>query len=179
MLLKGRVLLMNKKLALYAVPLLALSLTACSTDKDEKKEETKVEEPASNTTNDSSSSDSSSTDSSKDDSSTNEKVTEQPYKKMDLDVEYDKGDYTFEYEKKSDGDIAEIEDERDNTKKTGDEALGEMQPIVEKFTFDQNSSDEEVKKQIMDNIKIDDNYKSIKLEVKFDDGKEKEYKFVK
>ncbi|MCA9724892.1 MAG: YusW family protein, partial [Kurthia sp.] len=105
--------------------------------------------------------------------------TEQPYKKMDLDVEYDKGDYTFEYEKKSDGDIAEIEDERDNTKKTGDEALGEMQPIVEKFTFDQNSSDEEVKKQIMDNIKIDDNYKSIKLEVKFDDGKEKEYKFFK
>ncbi|WP_336663355.1 YusW family protein [Kurthia gibsonii] len=165
---------MNKKLALYAVPLLALSLAACSTDKDEKKEETKVEEPASDTTNDSSS-----TDSSKDDSSTNEKVTEQPYKKMDLDVEYDKGDYTFEYEKKSDGDIAEIEDERDNTKKTGDEALGEMQPIVEKFTFDQNSSDEEVKKQIMDNIKIDDNYKSIKLEVKFDDGKEKEYKFVK
>lgn len=171
---KGRV-KMNKKIALYAaVPLLALSLAACNSEDESKKEDTKTEQ------NDTTNNESSSTDSTTTEESTSTTdVTEQPYRELDLEVKYPTGDYTLEYEKQSNGEVAEVEDERQNTKKTGDEALGELQPLMEKFTFDENTSDEEVKKQIMDHVKIDDDYTSIELNVTFNNGTEKEYKFNK
>lgn len=119
---------------------------------------------------------------SKDETTSNEvgtSTSELPYEEFSVDIEYPKGDYSLEYEKEFSGEKAELEDERKNTKITGEEALTNFKILVEKFTFDANTSDEDVKKQLFSIIKIDDDYKNIELDVKFANGTEKEYHFTK
>lgn len=164
------------------------STTIGSTDSSEQKDETTESEVGSSdsaeskddkTDNQVGTDDS--TDSKNDKASTEvgASTTELAYEEFSVDIEYPTGDYSLEYEKEFSGEKAELEDERKNTKITGEEALTNFKPLVEKFTFDKNTADEDVKKQLFSIIKIDDDYKNIELDVKFADGTEKEYHFTK
>ena len=50
-------------------------------------------------------------------------------------------------------------------------------PKLNKLTFDKNTSDADVKSEILTAFNINENYEKIELEVKFADGTEKKYIF--
>ncbi|MBQ0138440.1 MAG: YusW family protein [Kurthia sp.] len=105
--------------------------------------------------------------------------TDIKFNDLSIEIKYPTGDYSLDYEKEFSGEKAELEDERKNSKITGEEALNNFKPLVKKFNFDANTSDEDVKKQLFSIIKIDDDYTRIEMDVEFSDGVEKEYNFTK
>ncbi|TYR80786.1 hypothetical protein FZC66_10510 [Priestia megaterium] len=102
------------------------------------------------------------------------------FSEFDLDVEY-KGinnDYDVDYEIERNEMEAKIEDEVNDRTLRGDEALAELSPKFEKLTFDQNTSEEEVKKEVLDIFGLKDDFESFELDIRFADGMEKEYNFT-
>lgn len=169
-----------KKLLLVAVPVLALSLAACGNSDDDKKEkEQSTEQKAQNeSTNESTDSSVEETDDQTVLDDPNLKQ-ETPFRDFSLEVNYPKGEYSIEYELEMNGEEAEIEDEREQKKVVGADALNEVKPLLKKLTFDQKTSDEDVKKQILSILPIDEDYTNIELEVDFHDHVEKKYIFTK
>ncbi|MGM9924529.1 MAG: YusW family protein [Bacillus sp. (in: firmicutes)] len=99
-----------------------------------------------------------------------------PFTSFDLDVDYGNfQSFEVEYENDTDGMQAKIEDELNNRKLRGDEALAEMQNRFQTYKFNKNTADDEVIKEVLESFDLKDDYKQIDLEIKFADGTEKEY----
>lgn len=95
-----------------------------------------------------------------------------------LDVDYDNDiSYDVEYENESDGISAEIEDEVNNVHLEGNEAFKKLSKQLEMLTFTAQSADDEVLKQVKDAFQLDESYRKIEVEVRYNDGTKKEYKF--
>ncbi|MCM3706320.1 MULTISPECIES: YusW family protein [Cytobacillus] len=149
---------MKLKLIISAT-LSALLLTACN---DEKVENPPENAPAKNQNNETS-----------DEASFN-------FTKFDLEVEYqDKQTIDVDYENEKNGMEAAYQDDLADQKLTSDEAMEKLTPIFEGLSFDQNTEDQEVIKQVKDAFSVDDNYQKFELEVKFPGGIEKEYSETK
>lgn len=185
---------MKKRRLFYALPLVAMLLVACGDSEDNSTKESntnKTEENeavTNNTTDDSNEATDTNeaTDATESKENNNSAVTdatkdkeELPFAEFSLDVDYPTGEYTLDYEKQFSGEEAELEDERKKSKIVGEEALTNLKPLLKKFTFDVNSTEEDVKKQLFSIIKIDDDYTRIELDIQFHDGVEKEYIFTK
>ncbi len=95
-----------------------------------------------------------------------------------MDVDY-KGNQSFkvEYENEKDGAEASVKNDLKNQKIEGNEAYAELEPLFKKLTFTSQSTDEDVKKEILSVFNIKEEYVKIDLDVKFADGVEKEYTF--
>lgn len=184
---------MKKRRFFYALPLVAMLLVACGDSEDNSTKETdtnKTEENEAATNNTTDNSNEATDDSNEATDATESKdntavtdVTkdkeELPFAEFSLDVDYPTGEYTLDYEKQFSGEEAELEDERKKSKIVGEEALNNLKPLLKKFTFDANTPDDQVEKQLFSIIKIDDDYTRIELDVQFHDGVEKEYIFTK
>lgn len=106
--------------------------------------------------------------------------TEYPFTHFSLDAEYENDiSYEVEYENEKGRVTAEIEDEVNQVFLKGDEAYTQLSKQLESLTINENSTDDEVLEQVIDIFKLDENYKHIEVEVRFNDGKEKEYNFGK
>lgn len=176
---------MKKRHLLYTLPMVAILLAACGDNNDDAATQKTPETTESTTDSNATKSDESTTatDPAEDKSSdVLDKATTKdglPFTEFALDVDYPTGEYSLDYEKEFSGEDAELEDERKNTKIVGKDALNNLKPLLKKFTFDANTPDEQVKKQLFSIIKIDDDYTSIELEVTFPDNVEKKYVFNK
>lgn len=100
------------------------------------------------------------------------------FSKFSLDIDYaNNQSYELDYKKNSNGIEAEIKDDRSNKKVIGKKAYNMIIPKLNKLTFDKNTSDADVKSEILTAFNINENYEKIELEVKFADGTEKKYIF--
>lgn len=110
----------------------------------------------------------------------NESNTTLPFSSFDLDVDYANfQSFEVEYEDDVDETEAKIKDELNNRTLRGDEAFQEMQNRFQQFTFNQNSSKEEVVNEVLKSFELDDTYEKFELEITFSDGTEKEYQIMK
>lgn len=168
---------MKKKQLLYALPLSAVLLLGACGDKDTDKEETTT--TTEKTTDESTGTTETTQDT--DATETNSIDTNIPFKEFKIEIEYPKGEYELKYDKEYEKEKAKLKDDREAKNKDleGEDALADYQSTLEKFTFDSSATDEDVKKQLLEYMDIDDDYDKIKLKVKFDDDKEKEYTFTK
>ena len=99
---------------------------------------------------------------------------------FDLDVKYaNNQSYEVSYENEATGAEAKIEDEVNNTVVQGNDAANQLIPIFEGFTFDATTDDDVVIDQVLQKFNLPDNYLEVEIEVKFADGKEREYRRVK
>lgn len=106
--------------------------------------------------------------------------TKYPFTHFSLDAEYENDiSYEVEYEHEKDRVTAEIEDEVNQVFLKGDDAYTQLSKQLELLTINENSTDDEVLEQVIDVFKLNENYKHIEVEVRFNDGKEKEYNFRK
>ncbi|MFL0581723.1 YusW family protein [Solibacillus silvestris] len=95
---------------------------------------------------------------------------------FDLDVEYaDHKSYDVEYENDGNNIYAELDDDLNGVKYNGDKAYENFANALKQLTFDKNTSDEDVRKEVLKAFALDENYQSFELEVKFQSGEEKHY----
>ena len=95
---------------------------------------------------------------------------------FDLDVEYaDNKSYDVEYENDGNDIYAELDDKIKGVKYKGDQAYENYVNALKQLTFDNTTSDEEVRKEVLKAFTLDENYQSFELEVKFKNGEEKHY----
>lgn len=100
------------------------------------------------------------------------------FSEFDMDVDYGANQaYKVKYENDKNGANASVENERKNEKVEGNKAYAQLEPLFKKLTFTAQSTDEEVKKEILSVFNISNNYQKIDLDVKFVDGVEKKYTF--
>ncbi|WP_229106659.1 YusW family protein [Paenibacillus sp. 1001270B_150601_E10] len=105
-------------------------------------------------------------------------VSSTRFMEFDLEVEYDHGTYEVEYQRKGNKLEAKIKDERhdQDTKIKGSEAIKQVEAKLNQLTFDANSTKQQVAEQVVAAFKLDNRYEEFELEVKFNNGVEKEYK---
>lgn len=97
-----------------------------------------------------------------------------------LDVDYSTTEsYEVDYDNEKSGMEAELEDDRNNEKLHGDAAFSKLEPLFKQLTFDTTTSNDDVIDQVISVFNIADDYNSIKVEVKFEDGTEKEFERIK
>lgn len=97
-----------------------------------------------------------------------------------LDVDYSATEsYDVDYDNERTGMEAELEDDRNNEKLYGDEAYTKLEPLFKQLTFDSTTPNDEVIDQVISVFNIADDYQSIEVEVKFEDGTEKEFQRIK
>ena len=102
------------------------------------------------------------------------------FTEFSLDVDYSATEsYEVDYDNERSGMEAELEDNRKNEKLYGDEAFTKLEPLFKKLTFDSTTPNDEVIDQVISVFNIADDYNSIKVEVKFEDGTEKEFERIK
>ncbi|MGE7623244.1 YusW family protein [Viridibacillus sp. NPDC096237] len=113
---------------------------------------------------------------------TNHTTENLPYHFADfsLDIEYSSTEsYEVDYKNEKTGVKVELDDDRNNVKLKGDEALAKLEPMFKKLKFDAKTANDEVINHVISVFDLDKNYTSFELEVKFADGTEKEYKKTK
>ena len=165
------------------LPLLLGVLYACNDDTEVDKDElvtgnnNNVNETTDNTTNENG------TTGTNDNGAENQQTGNQvsvnyPFTYFELDVEY-ANDVSYDVEYANDGTniSAELEDDFNRVQSEGDPAFNSISPYLEKLTFDENSSDEEVRDEVLKTFELENNYTSFDLEVKFESGKVKKYHF--
>jgi len=97
---------------------------------------------------------------------------------FELDVEYANNlSYDVDFENNENVIRAEIDDELNNVYLTGDEAKYNILAILERLTFDENTEDSEIVVQILTAFDLTDDFTEMELEVRFDTGTVKKYKF--
>ncbi|MBK3493933.1 YusW family protein [Viridibacillus sp. YIM B01967] len=114
--------------------------------------------------------------------STNQTKENLPYNfaEFSLGVDYSATEsYEVDYENEKTGVEAELDDDRNNVKLKGDEALTKLEPLFKKLKFDATTANDEVIDQVISVFGIDENYISFELQVKFADGTVKEYNKTK
>lgn len=95
---------------------------------------------------------------------------------FDLDVEYaNRNSYDVEYENDGNNIYAELDDEIKGVEYKGDQAYDNFVNALKQLTFDETTSDEEVRKEVIKAFALDENYQSFELEVKFQNGEVKHY----
>ncbi|WP_336045967.1 YusW family protein [Solibacillus ferritrahens] len=95
---------------------------------------------------------------------------------FDLDVEYaNRNSYDVEYENDGNNIYAELDDEIKGVEYKGDQAYDNFVDALKQLTFDETTSDEDVRKEVLKAFALDENYKSFELEVKFKNGEIKHY----
>lgn len=95
---------------------------------------------------------------------------------FDLDVEYaNRNSYDVEYENDGKNIYAELDDEIKGVEYKGDQAYDNFVNALKQLKFDETTSDEEVRKEVIKAFALDENYQSFELEVKFQNGEEKHY----
>ena len=95
---------------------------------------------------------------------------------FDLDVEYaDHKSYDVEYENDGNNIYAELEDDLNGVKYKGDQAYDKFVDALKQLKFDETTSDEDVRKEVLKAFALAENYQSFELDVKFKNGKEKHY----
>lgn len=77
-----------------------------------------------------------------------------------LDVEYEVERYKIDASYKDKSEDIHLKDE---------EAMERLEPILDSFTFDENSSEDEILEQVLEGFSIDD-YDEIEIEIKFKDN---------
>lgn len=99
---------------------------------------------------------------------------------FDLDVEYaNDNSYNVEYENDGNNIYAELDDEIKGVDLKGDQAYDNIVKALEQLTFDETTSDEDVRKEVIKAFALDENYQSFELEVKFQNGEIKHYQHNK
>lgn len=98
--------------------------------------------------------------------------------KLEVDYKGNDNDYEAEYDAMGAQTEASIEDESNKHEVRSDEAMEELTPILEKLTFTQDSTDDEVIQEVSKAFDLKDDYQEFELEVTFNDGKTKVYKVV-
>lgn len=102
------------------------------------------------------------------------------FKEFSLDVDYSATEsYDVDYDYERNGMEAELEDDRNNEKLYGDKAFTKLEPLLKQLTFDVTTPNDEVIDQVISVFNIADDYQSIEVEVKFDDGTKKEFERIK
>ena len=98
------------------------------------------------------------------------------FTEFDLDVEYE-NDNSYEVEYENDGNYiyAKLKDGPINVTHKGDKAYDRLVYPLKQLTFDETTSDEDVRKEVIKAFNLEDNYQSFELEVKFQNGEEKHY----
>ncbi len=109
----------------------------------------------------------------KNDTTTNEEtVVDAPYDFIDLEIDVDidgvESALEVEYEVERSKIDASYENKADNIDLEDEEAMAEIEPIFNTFTFDENSSKDEILEQILDGFSIEA-YDKIEIEVTFKD----------
>ncbi|SOC43502.1 YusW family protein [Ureibacillus acetophenoni] len=102
------------------------------------------------------------------------------YLDFDLDIEY-ANDISFEvdYEYLGENNIkAEIEDEVNNVRVSGEEAKNSLLKYFEQLNFDENTDESEIVVQILTAFDLTDDFKKFELEVRYNSGTVKEYKII-
>ena len=98
------------------------------------------------------------------------------FTEFDLDIEYaNHNSYDVEYENDGNNIYAELEDGPNSVTYKGDKAYDKLVDALKQLTFDEKTSDEDVRKEVLKAFALDENYESFELEVKFKNGEEKHY----
>ena len=84
--------------------------------------------------------------------------------------------YDIDYENESTGAEAKIEDDFNNKVVQGNEAVDELVPIFEKFSFDAATDNDKIIDEVLNALNLSTDYQEFDLEVRFVDGVEKEVK---
>ncbi|MEN8699976.1 YusW family protein [Bacillus infantis] len=154
----------SKLLNPLAAALLMLPLAACGNDEDE------VQDPPP------------SAPSQEDDLNTDNKQPVEDFSRInftdfELDAEYpDMKSYEVDYEYDRNNTMeAEIKDGINDEEFNGDEALDKLLEAFKQFTFDEESSEDEVLIQVIQGLDLNEDYENIEVEVTFTDGTEKTY----
>ena len=168
---------------IITLPLLLVLLYACNNDNTKENKDVTgnngtVDETTNNNNNNNNTSNDTGTAQNDNDERTGIKVADVNYAftDFDLDVEYaNHNSYDVEYENDGNNVYAELDDEIKGIEYKGDQAYDNIVKALEQLTFDENTSDEDVRKEVIKAFAIDENYQSFELEVKFQNGKEKHY----
>ena len=164
---------MNAIKSFLMIPLLVGVLYGCNDDNDIDQDEvvtgnnetTQTENTANDTT---------------EQTTTDTGNTEYNFTHFDLDVDYPNDiSYDVEYTVNQDVVTAEVDDEINKVELKGDAAYDQLAPQLAKLTFDENSSDEDVLNEVLTAFNLAKDYQDIELEVKFNNGDVKRYKFKK
>jgi hypothetical protein len=154
----------SKILNPLAAVLLALPLAACGNDEEE------VQDPPP------------SAPSQEDDLNTDNKQPVEDFSRInftafELDAEYpDMKSYEVDYEYDRNNTMeAEIKDGLNDEELNGDEALERLQEAFKDFTFDEESSEDEVLTQVIQGLELNEDFENIEVEVIYTDGSEKTY----
>lgn len=102
------------------------------------------------------------------------------FTQFSLDVDYGVNkSLEVSYDNESTGVEAAYESDLSNEKLNGNDAYTKMEPIFKGFTFDINTSNEEVIQQVKEAFNVEEDYKELEIDIRFSDGAEKEYRDVK
>ena len=126
---------------------------------------------------------------------TNNDNADYPFRSFDLEVKYDNNkEYEVDYDadhnannnttdntnvdtnvNNNDDDRASIEDDLNNKRIKGDEAMKQLDNYFKKLKIDSKTSDDQVIAEVLRVFNLKDDYKHFDLEIEFLDGTEKEY----
>lgn len=98
------------------------------------------------------------------------------FNEFSLEVKYSTtSSYEASFDNEQNKTEAEIDDTVNNEKLTGNEALKKLDPFLKQLTFDANTPNEEVIAEVLRVFNLDQSYTKFDLDVRFNDGTEKEY----
>ncbi|MDZ5712430.1 YusW family protein [Jeotgalibacillus haloalkalitolerans] len=107
----------------------------------------------------------------------NQEDTGISFLEFDMDADYEGNDNDFELSYDAEGSEIEAsyENERDMLTMSGDDAFQEIQPVLSEFEFTTETPDDEVIDRVIEGFEVEEGFQSIEIEIKFEDGTEKEY----
>lgn len=165
--------------AIITLPLLLGLLYACNNNDDTKVDKNKDVTGNNSTVNETTNNNNNNNNDKEDERErTGVKVADVNYAftDFDLDVEYaDHKSYDVEYENDGTNIYAELEDDLNGGEYKGDQAYEKFVDALKQLKFDENTSDEDVRKEVLKAFALDENYQSFELDVKFKNGTEKHY----
>lgn len=101
-----------------------------------------------------------------------EEVVEAPYPFLEFEIEVDidgvNDAFEAEYEVKRNTIDASYTDKSDDVDIKNEEAMEKLEPILDTFTFDENSSEDEIFEQVIEGFSIED-YDELEIEITFKD----------
>ncbi len=166
-----------KKLSLImCICVLTIFAAGCNNDDDAQKND----QSNNNQTTENNNGNDTATDNNTGTNNTNTNESAYSFREFDLEVKYDKNkEYEASYENDNEGVEASIEDDRNNDRVHGNDAVDRLDPIFKKLDIDANTSQEDVISKVVSAFELDDNYQAIEVDITFNDGTTKEYRNTK
>ena len=183
-----------KNMKWLAIPLSLLLLAACGNDNNDEVTNTPENAPTEGTTDNNGTTNNDTTNNNNNNANNdmngegatngNNTVTNAnnsfDFTEFSLDVDYSATqDFEVEYENDESGVEASYKDDVNNEKLYGNDAYGKIESMFKSFTFDKNTSEDEVISEVLKAFNVPEDYQQFDLEVRFADGTEKEYYKVK